>query len=119
MRHTCIILALAALANAGFTMDEAMAIHPDGTPVNPEAMRDAMRRGELPGDWMQDQKLVELTQGDSLEAFTDYMQQLHYDRIFNDDGSAKDIAEWRQAVLDDEYNKAPIRPDEGEGYQCC
>ena len=92
-------------------MDDTLAIHPDGTPVNPEKMRDALRRGEfegeqLPATWMGDQHLVELVEQGSLRAFTDYMQQINYERMFDDDGAAKDIKEWRQSVRDDtEYQK--------------
>lgn len=91
-------------ARGGFTMDEAMAIHPDGTPVNPEALRDALRRGAVESDeWQKDEHLVDLAAGDDLEAFTDYMQQINYEQMFEEDGSAKDIKAWRQAVRDDEY----------------
>ena len=83
-------------------MDQAMAIHPDGTPADPEAMRDALRRGEVPSDWMEDRRLLELVAGDDLEAFTEYMQTVNSDRIFRDDGSAQDINAWRESVRDDE-----------------
>ncbi|KAL1520022.1 hypothetical protein AB1Y20_023500 [Prymnesium parvum] len=97
------VLMLATMAMAGFTMDEAMAIHPDGTPVNPEAMRDALRNDQVPGDvWKSDQRLLQLVASDDLAAFTDYMQELHADRIFEADGSARDIREWRQSVRDDD-----------------
>lgn len=85
-------------------MDEAMAIHPDGTPVNPEALRDAMRTGNVGGtSWMDDEKMVGLAAGDDIEAFTDYMQTVNYERMFNEDGSARDIQAWRQSVRDDEF----------------
>ena len=86
------------LASSGFTLDESVAIHPDGTPVNPEAFREHVRNGEDP---IEDTRLLELAFGDDLEAFTDYLQQTNYDRMFDDDGSARDIREWRQAVRDD------------------
>ena len=94
---------LAGVANAGFTLDDALAIHPDGTPVYPERLREALRRGDVPNSWMDDDQLVALAASDDLEAFTDYMQKINYDRIFHEDGSARDIKEWRQAVRDDEF----------------
>lgn len=96
---------LSLVCDAGFTMDEAMAIHPDGTPVNPLAMREALRQDRVDGDpsvWKADATLMELVHGEDLNAFIDYMQQINSDRIFNPDGSAQDIEEWRQSVRDDE-----------------
>jgi len=91
-------------ARGGFTMDEAMAIHPDGTPANPEALRDALRRGDVDSNaWQEDATLVALANGDDLEAFTDYMQHVNYELMFYPDGSARDIVAWRQAVRDDRY----------------
>ena len=98
-----LVVLLAPFCSAGFTMDEAMAIHPDGTPVNPSSMRAAFRTGEVPPEWMEDQELMTLVAGDDLEAFTTYMQQAHSDRIFGADGSALDIKAWRQSVRDDKW----------------
>ena len=97
------------LVHAGYTMDQAMAIHPDGTPVDPAAMRDHLRKGELPAHWMEDQRLLELVAGDDLDAFADYMETIHSDRIFHEDGSAQDIKAWRQSVRDDEYFSGLMR----------
>ena len=90
------------LTDAGFTMEEEFAIHPDGTPSFPEKLRDHLRK-EGGGKWADDEKLVRLVQGDDLGAFTDHMQSINQKEIFEDDGTARDIKEWRQAVMDDEY----------------
>ena len=106
MLRCALILALTAHTLAGFTMDEALAIHPDGTPLNPEAFRDALRSSptdDIPGDWMQDSKLLELVASDDLDAFTDYIREVNHDRIFDADGSALDIKAWRQSVRDDAF----------------
>ena len=105
-----VALALVERAAAGFTMEEEMAVHPDGTPVHPEKLRAKLRSGEVtPHDWMQDERLVELAVGEDIEAFTEYMQQINYDRMFHEDGSARDIVEWRQSVRDDAYYSGLLR----------
>ena len=86
-----LLLVTAKLCLAGYTMDQAMAIHPDGTPADPEAMREALRKGDLPSHWMEDRRLLELVAGDDLDAFTDYMQGINSDRLFDSDGAALDI----------------------------
>jgi len=103
-------------------MDEAFAIHPDGTPVNPEKFRDALRQGEyqgeaVPSSWMSDQHLAELVAGDDLEAFTDYLQQMNYDRMFDSDGAALDIKEWRQSVRDDHHYAQLLQDGYPEVYE--
>eukprot|EP00320_Phaeocystis_rex_P022210 CAMPEP_0119070692 /NCGR_PEP_ID=MMETSP1178-20130426/42885_1 /TAXON_ID=33656 /ORGANISM="unid sp, Strain CCMP2000" /LENGTH=125 /DNA_ID=CAMNT_0007052547 /DNA_START=78 /DNA_END=455 /DNA_ORIENTATION=+ len=90
-------------------MDQAMAIHPDGTPVDPAAMRDALRKGDLPSHWMEDHRLLELVAGDDLDEFAEYIQTINSDRIFHEDGSAKDIREWRQSVRDDQHYSGLMR----------
>ena len=104
-----LLLATAQRCAAGYTMDQAMAIHPDGTPVDPAAMRDHMRKGDLPTHWMEDLKLLELVAGDDLDAFADYMETINSDRIFQEDGSAQDIKAWRQSVRDDEHFSGLMR----------
>ena len=97
---------LSSVVLAGFTMDEAMAIHPDGTPVNPAAMQEAMRKGETPElveALDKDPKLVDLVANADVDTFRDYMALLHQEHIFYSDGTAKDVVAWRQSVLDDEY----------------
>ena len=98
-------------------MDQAMAIHPDGTPVDPAAMREHMRKGDLPTHWMEDHKLLELVAGDDLDAFADYMQAINSDRIFQEDGSAQDIKAWRQSVRDDEYFAGLMRASYPEALE--
>lgn len=105
------------LVMAGFTMEESMAIHPDGTPVFPSKMRDMLRSGEAPPQWMDDKHLLELVAGDDLDAFTEYMQRVNAERIFYEDGSARDIREWRQAVQDDEYYTKLLRESYPEMHQ--
>lgn len=96
-----LVLGLLA-ADAGYTMEEEFAIHPDGTPTFPEKLRDHLRT-QGGGKWRDDEKLVRLVQGDDLEAFTAYMQEINQKEIFEEDGTASDIQEWRQAVRDDHY----------------
>ena len=104
MHVRLLLTALVGVARSGFTMDEAMAIHPDGTPANPEGLRNALRRGEVESTyWMQDETLVALAAGDDLQSFTDYMQVINYERMFHEDGTARDIVAWRQAVRDDTF----------------
>ena len=98
-------------------MDQAMAIHPDGTPVDPAAMREHMRKGDLPTHWMEDHKLLELVAGDDLDAFADYMQTVNSDRIFQEDGSAQDIKAWRQSVRDDPYFSGLMRASYPEALE--
>ena len=104
-----LLIATAQRCSAGYTMDQAMAIHPDGTPVDPAAMRDHLRKGDLPTHWMEDLKLLELVAGDDLDAFADYMETINSDRIFQEDGSAQDIKAWRQSVRDDEHFSGLMR----------
>lgn len=104
-----LLLAAARRCTAGFTMDQAMAIHPDGTPVDPAAMRDHLRMGEVPSHWMEDARLFELVAGENLDAFAVYMQALHAERIFHEDGSAQDIKAWRQSVRDDQHFSGLMR----------
>ena len=107
-----LVLALVAVARAGFTMDETWAIHPDGTPVAPEKMREAMRNNQspdgepLPQKWSVDvhlQKMLHAESAESLEKFSEYMQILHHEKMFDEDGYAHDVKAWRQAVMDDEW----------------
>ena len=115
--HLLLLLTTAQRCAAGFTMDQAMAIHPDGTPVDPAAMREHMRKGDLPTHWMEDHKLLELVAGDDLDAFADYMQTINSDRIFQEDGSAQDIKAWRQSVRDDEYFAGLMRASYPEALE--
>ena len=110
------------LALAGFTMEEAFAIHPDGTPVNPEMMRDALRKGEYQGEelplhWTDDDKLVELVNSGSLEDFVAHIQGINHQRMFAPDGSALDIAEWRQSVRDDKRYSELLKQSYPEEYE--
>ena len=91
--------------SSGFTMDEALAIHPDGTPVDPVAFRKQMCNGD--GELADDARVA--CSIEDLETFVDYMQQVNADRIFLEDGSAKDIKAWRQSVRDDTRYKELLR----------
>ena len=99
--HSVPLLAVAVLA--GYTLDEDLAIHPDGTPTFPAKMRARLRSGDAPDSWRDDRRLLELAVGDDLEAFSDYVQEINQDRIFDEDGRAHDIKEWRQSVRDDVF----------------
>ena len=104
--RAALLTVLVARASAGYTMDEALAIHPDGTPLNPEAFRGALRGSptdDIPGGWMQDSTLLELVASDDLDAFTDHIRRVNHDRIFDADGAALDIKAWRQSVRDDAF----------------
>ena len=110
------------LASGGFTMEEAFAIHPDGTPVNPEMMRDALREGEYQGEvvpphWEGDTKLVELVKSGSLEDFVARVQGINYELMFAPDGSARDIGEWRQSVRDDARYSELLKQSYPEQYE--
>lgn len=79
--------------------------HPDGTPIHPDELRGALRSatGDLLVELTEDQALYNAVWSEDLQVFTDTMQQRNYDRMFNIDGSAKDIAGWRQSVREDAF----------------
>jgi hypothetical protein len=62
-------------------MDEALAIHPDGTPVDPVAFRKQMCNGD--GELADDARVA--CSIEDLETFVDYMQQVNADRIFREE----------------------------------
>lgn len=109
---------LVSLATGGYTMEEDMAIHPDGTPVYPEKMRESLRSGDVfPELWREDMQLRDLVDGDNLQEFADYMQQINYEKMFHPDGSARDIAEWRQSVRDDEWYANLLKEGHSDFYE--
>ena len=103
--YAALLSLLIGPVSSGFTMDEALAIHPDGTPVDPVAFREQMCNGD--GELADDASVA--CSIEDLETFVDYMQQVNADRIFLEDGSARDIKAWRQSVRDDTRYKELLR----------
>ena len=116
------VLLLLAFAPACLclTLDEIMSVHPDGTPVHAAEMKSMLAKNaaeEQPLDVLRNQEVYDAVMGDSLETFTDVMQRHNYRHIFHEDGSARDIARWRQNVRDDTYYSELLRGEAPEVHK--
>jgi hypothetical protein len=96
------VMALVTLTGA-VTPDEIMEVHPDGTPVHPRELKEFLIswNGDIAAAY--GQEVMEAVFGHDQQAFTDAMQEHNAARIFNADGSVRDIARWRQNVREDDY----------------
>lgn len=84
---------------------DATAHHPDGTPIFPEELRQVLREALAAGRGVPS-GIREHVEGDNLQAFVDAVQAHNYQRLFEADGSAVDVAEWRKMFAEDaKYNQ--------------
>ena len=85
------------------SQDDIMDVHPDGTPEHPKELKEFLMswKGDLVKAY--GPKVRDAVMGDDLDAFTETFQEHNHKFIFNDDGSAKDIANWRENVRMDEF----------------
>ena len=96
------ILATVCVLASAPTTEEIMTVHPDGTPVHPAELKAFLMQwdGDLVAAYGSEVK--DAVFGNDLEAFTAIMQIHNYDKMFDSDGSVKDIDRWRQNVREDE-----------------
>jgi len=93
---------LCALALA-VSMDDIMDVHPDGTPEHARELKEFLMSWD--GDLVTayGEKIRNAVMGNDLDRFTETFQEHNQRFIFEEDGSARDIARWRDNVREDQY----------------
>lgn len=116
MSRRLLICALFALAS-GLSDEDIIDTHPDGTPKNPQELLQYLSQNDAGLEEAFGARVRDAVLSGNLEAFTEAFQQSMASRIFAPDGSANNVARWRQSVREDEVYSGLLAENAPEFHQ--
>uniref|UniRef100_A0A6U7K3D9 RxLR effector protein n=1 Tax=Haptolina brevifila TaxID=156173 RepID=A0A6U7K3D9_9EUKA len=96
--------------------EDPLAHHPDGTPINPRKYREMLQQAASKGAVLSD-KLMEAAQTDDLQATIDAVKHQNVQLMFEPDGAATHLEQWREHFKNDAVFASRIKQHDPAAYE--